>query len=256
MRRFPIIAFLLLCSCTVKENRSVCPCDLLVRPAKALLSDGSVVVSVVQDGAVVKQEMLSREEFEAGECKITVSRKPAVVTVFSGITSMNLLRGRTLDIGYEQECDELFSSSSNAELSGDSFEYPVSLHKNFARLYLTVLNPVPGSQMSVSGTVAGYDLLDAAPREGDFIRAAGEPEVAQGCCIRLPRQLDNSLSLNVVFEGETIRRVPLGSLIAASGYSFADEDLKDITMTVDIEKSYAKVSVADWSNEEIPLIDF
>lgn len=256
MRRIPIIAFLLLCSCSVKENRSVCPCDLLVKPAQALLSDGWVVVSVVQDGVVVKQEMLSREEFESGECKITVSRKPSTVTVFTGITSMNLLRGRTLDISYSKECDELFSSSDNAELHGDSFEYPVSLHKNFARLYLTVLNPVPGSEMSINGTVAGYDLMDAAPCQGDFIWISGEKDAAQGCCIRLPRQLDNSLSLKMDFEGETIRILPLGALIAASGYSFADEDLKDITMTVDMEKSYAKVGVADWNEVEIPLIDY
>ena len=59
------ITVLLLCSCTVKENRSFCPCELLVYSEEPLKTDGSVLVSVIQDGEVVKQGMMSRDDFES-----------------------------------------------------------------------------------------------------------------------------------------------------------------------------------------------
>ena len=255
MRRILCLVVILLpCSCTVKENRSDCPCDLLVLPAEKLESEGSVVVSLVQDGAVVGQEMLGREDFEAGKCLMTVNRRPTTVTVFSGITSMSLQGGRKLSIRSAQQCDELFTSTSDAKPSGDSFECQVCLHKNFARLFLTVLNLRNGMDMRITGTVSGYDILDTEPCEGDFNIPAERGDAARGCCIRLPRQTDESLALEVSVRGVTVKTVPLGSIIAATGYSFKDEDLMDIVMTVDLEKSYASVTVGDWDSITIPLI--
>ena len=257
MRRILCLTVLaLLLSCSVKENRSHCPCDLLVRPGEKLESEGSVVVSIVQDGLVVGQEMLSREEFEAGKCVMTVDRVPATVTVFSGITTMSLQKGVQLGIRTEQQCDELFSCSISADLNAESYECPVSLHKNFARLYLTVLNLRNGMDLCVSGTVGGYNLLDAAPCEGDFIIPTENSDAARGCCIRLPRQLDDSLALEITMEGELVRSVPLGALIASTGYSYSDEDLMDIAMTVDLDKSYASLSVEGWEKVTIPFIEF
>ena len=251
-----MVALLLPCACTVKENRSGCPCDLLIRPTEKLKTEGSVVVSLVQDGTVVKQEMLSREDFESGNCMITVSRKPTMITVFTGITSMNLLKGRKLDIKTENQCDELFSSSTSTDLTGESMEYRVSLHKNFARLLLTVYNLKEGMTLGISGKVSGYDLLDAAPYEGTFNCLPEGDKGSMDYCIRLPRQLDDDLSLNVVAGGEKVRSIALGALIASSGYSFKDEDLKDISMTVDLEKSYASLIIEGWDQETIPLIEY
>ena len=247
---------LLPCSCTVKENRSDCPCDILILPAEKLESRGNVVVSLVQDGIVVGQEMLEGEEFEAGKCIMTVSRKPTTVTVFSGITSMSLQGGRKLHVRTEQQCDELFSCSSDTHLTGDSHECPIYLHKNFARLYLTVLNLRNNQELCLNGTVCGYDLLDAAPCEGDFNILPESGDAAHGCCIRLPRQTDESLVMNVMSSGTVVKTVPLAALISATGYSFEDEDLMDIVMTVDLEKSYAAVSVEGWDTITIPLIQY
>ena len=253
MRCRCLIALLLLCACSVKENRSVCPCELTVRPQEPLPSDGSVLVSVVQDGLVVKQGMLSKEEFESGCCKLSVSRKPTYVTVFAGITSMNPLQGRRLDISNEHQCDEVYSCNSFAELDGDSYEHLVSLHKNFARLKLTVLNVPEDVKMRICGTVRGYDLLDAAPYEGLFACNPEDGENASTARLRLPRQLDEGLSLEIQGSADTLKNIPLGHLISLTGYSFNDEDLLDIAMAVDLDKSLAILNVADWEEKRYPL---
>ena len=58
------IALLLPWACSVKEDRSGCPCELVVRCEEPLKTEGSVLVSVIQNNMVVKQGMMSREDFE------------------------------------------------------------------------------------------------------------------------------------------------------------------------------------------------
>lgn len=239
-------AALSLGSCSVKENRSACPCELIVRPEEALKTDGNVLVSVVQDGEVVKQGMLSGEDFESGKCRMLVKRRPSVVTVFTGITSMSPLPGEKLDIRYDNECDEVYSCSQQKELDGDICDCPLSLHKNFARLNLTILNLPENSGLCVSGTVRGYDLMYAAPYEGVFNCYPVLAEGTNDCCIRLPRQVDDKLTLSIVNEGEVLRTVLMGRMIVATGYSFEDEDLLDIYMTLDMEKAQALLGLEDW----------
>ena len=247
---------LLLCACSVKEDRGLCPCELHVAGSEPLRTDGGVLVSVIQDGAVVKQGMLGKEDFDGGKCVLTVPRKPSVVTVFSGITDMSTADGKRLDILSGYECDELYSCSAFAELDGDEAECIVTPHKNFARLDLTVIGLPEIALMHIGGKVHGYDLLDLAPCEGTFGCGPREGGSRVHWFLRLPRQVDDSLDLEVLVGGDEVRRVPLGAIIAAGGYRYDDEDLLDITVTVDLSKSEAIVHLSDWEDGESSTIEY
>lgn len=246
----------MLCSCTVKENRSVCPCELLVRSEFPLKTDGSVLVSVIQDGTVVRQGMMSREDFERDACTLTVPRRPSTVTVFSGITAMSAMEGKSLGIRRSYQCDEVYSTSCFAPLEADSYDCLVTLHKSYARLFLTVLALPEGARMRVSGTVDGYDLVSLEPSRGDFDCSPEPSGAPSDFLVRLPRQKDEGLCLNVIYPDGKMRSISLGAMISESGYSFDDPDLLDISLTVDLSKSYAFVHVFDWENEYYKQIDF
>lgn len=257
MRKFfCFIAALLPLACSVKEDRSVCPCELVVRSEDVLKTEGSVLVSVVQEGSVVKQGMLSREDFEAGRCSMTVPRKPSLVTVFSGITDMNAKDGRLLDIMYENQCDEVYSCGEYATLSGERYECLVAPHKNFVRLFLTVIGMPEGAEASVTGPVCGYDLTDQSPVPGVFSCSPIVDETCPEYCIRLPRQIDDALSLNIFQPGKPAMMVEIGRMIAGSGYRYDDLDLLDIALTVDLSSSRALITVADWETENYELINY
>lgn len=250
------IAILLTYACSVKEDRSACPCELVVRSEEALKTEGSVLVSVVQDNAVVKQGMMSREDFEAGLCRMTVPRKPSTVTVFSGIKDMNALEGRWLDIMFEHECDELYSCMEFAQLAGESYDCVVTTHKNFVRLFITIIGMPPDASASVRGTVRGYDLKDHTPFHGNFscpVPAAGQGDES---CVRLPRQTDAGLMLDILQPGKPARQIPIGDMISESGYSYDDPDLLDIAITVDLSKSNVAVTVSDWTIEGYKMIEY
>jgi len=251
---FPLL--LLLSACSVKEDRGLCPCELRVAGSEPLRTEGGVLVSVIQDGTVVKQGMLGREEFDGGKCVLTVPRKPSVVTVFSGITDMNTAGGRQLDIISGYECDELYSCSTFASLTGDEAECVVTPHKNFARLDLAVTGLPDAALMRIVGKVHGYDLLSLDPCEGSFGCGPRDGGSRTHWYLRLPRQLDDSLELEVLFGDSAVRKVPLGAIIAAGGYRYDDEDLLDISVTVDLSKSEALVHLSDWEEGEYSTIEY
>ena len=256
-----ILRFLLLllplCSCSVKEDRGLCPCELTVRSSELLKTEGNVLVSVIQDGSVVKQGMMSREDFESGNCVLTVPRRPSVVTVFTGITDMNTVSGRRLDILSDHECDELYSCSGLAELSTDTADCVVTPHKNYARLHLTVLGMPANADLRVTGPVKGYDLVSLAPCEGLFLCGPRPDGTAYSWLLRLPRQVDDGLMLEILDpQGDTVGKIGLGQLIAASGYSFEDEDLLDISVTVYLAQSFALVHISGWESDSEFSIDY
>ena len=250
------IATLALCSCSVKENRTGCPCELLIRPEAPLKTEGNVLVSVVQDGVVVKQGMLDKEDFEGGKCLLTVPRRPSTVTVFSGIKEMNALNGRKLDITYDNQCDELYTCSGKALPDADTYEYVAGMHKNYVRIHLRILGMPEYGSIAIRGGVRGYDLVDAFPYEGIFNYIPEPVDASWTYNVKIPRQLGDCLKMNVVLRGKIVRTVPLGQLIASLGYSYDEDDLLDISMTIDLDKSYAFMAVDDWGEAFSSQIDF
>lgn len=247
---------LALCACSIKENRRVCPCELTVRSSSELRTDGNVLVSVVQEGTVVKQGMMSREDFEAGTFVLNIPRKPTEVTVFTGITDMNTVAGRRLDIRADHQCDEVYSVSASIEPDTDSYECIVNPHKNYARLDLCIIGMMDDASMRVRGSVQGYDLMSLDPCEGLFSCDPDKGNSVGTWRLRLPRQIDDSLVLELDPASESMFTIGLGKMIDASGYSFADEDLLDIAVTVDLTKSSALVKVADWDSSEMSILEY
>lgn len=239
---------LALCACSVKEDRSTCPCELYVRSDEPIKTEGTVLVSVIQDGSVVKQGMLSRQDFDSGACVLTVPRKPSRVTVFTGITGMSAAGGRFLGIPASHQCDEVYSCLEPVLPEGEEYVCTVVPHKNFARLDLEVIGLPEGGGLRVTGKVQGYDLASLDPCEGPFDCV---PEQGSGHWrLRLPRQKDESLMLEVTAGSTPVGVVPLGDLIARSGYSFAEEDLPDMSVTVDLTRKDAFIVIAGWERGE------
>lgn len=250
------IAIPLIWACSVKEDRSVCPCELTVSCGDSLKTEGSVLVSVIQDNAVVKQGMMSREDFEARQCRLTVPRKPSTVTVFTGITDMNTTGGRWLDILVNNECDEVYSCSENAFPSSETCSCEVTPHKNFIRMFLTILGMPEGAGLTVTGPVQGYDLIDQAPVKGKFSCTPIQSGETAEYCVRLPRQVDDGLMLIIALPGKKEKQIAIGKTISDSGYRFDATDLQDISITIDLSKSSVFVNVADWTIEGYITIEY
>jgi hypothetical protein len=71
------------------------------------------------------------------------------------------------------------------------------------------------------------------------------------CRLTLPRQTDESLVLEVHDETGTLKTFALGEYVAASGYDWHEENLRDMTVSLDYALTRVAISVAGWREEYV-----
>ena len=180
-----------------------------------------------------------------------------------GVSAVNLAR---LQVPVGEQMDSLYGFFRMFYTRCESVLCNVELHKEFCNISFTLGDKgyVSPYDIEVWGNVAGVSAWDLMPLEGDF-RYAPVPE--DGVYrVRVPRQVDNSLELVMLeisrqarnnngempgqagYNGEmaVVDRLPLGEYIARCGYDWAEEDLADVSVALDLERQQVMISVSDW----------
>ena len=276
---------LLLSSCSVKEDRSGCPCwmtvempDLVGQDGEKVGQDGRSPVGAWDDGTIVLRLRGNSDEDEVdysyqvtesvrvdaevleyevprGSVGVSVIEMPDRVG-YDGIVGYD---GDEIRIPVGEQMDSLYGYFRMFYTRCESVLCDVELHKEFCTVSFTLGDEgyVSPYDLEVWGNVAGVSAWDLMPLEGDF-RFAPSPE--DGVYrVRVPRQLDASLELvmlempdQVGHDGRAdnervvVDRLPLGEYIARSGYDWAAEDLADVHIALDMEKQQVMITVSDW----------
>ena len=262
---------LLLSSCSVKEDRSGCPCWMTVEMPDMVGHDGGqvdnddcVVLRLrgnsdedevdysyqVTESVRVDAEVLEYE-VPRGSVGVSVIEMPDRVG-YDGIVGHD---GDEVRIPVGEQMDSLYGYFRMFYTRCESVLCDVELHKEFCTVSFTLGDEgyVSPYDLEVWGNVAGVSAWDLMPLEGDF-RFAPSPE--DGVYrVRVPRQLDASLELVMLempdqagHDGEraVVDRLPLGEYIARSGYDWTAEDLADVHIALDMEKQQVMITVSDW----------
>ena len=245
----PAAAFLIVLaasSCSVKEDMSGCDAfvelDLSKVPYTYLCEEDYDVLQVNAFSLDKFDNLSLMTEDRVSEAVLRVPRGKAEVSAFCGAedyyspeTGMIIPEGRA--------SPELYLYHSSLELDGERVRDVVVLRKSFCRLRVHFKNSQDFG-LSVEGNVDGYDLR-WRPHEGRFTcamkrKADGVYEIV------LPRQKDNTLSLNVIEGRKVIKGFALGKVMAESGYDWDAVELEDIELTVDYAASTAVVNTSLW----------
>ena len=64
------------------------------------------------------------------------------------------------------------------------------------------------------------------------------------CCV--PRQMDDSMMLEIRDDPDVLRSFAVGEFIAESGYDWSRPDLEDIEMEIDYSRTGVTFNVSDW----------
>ena len=245
-RLLPILASLLLLpSCSVKENRTACPCALTLELTG--LPVRPVVLGVSGEGysctEVVHADTVLVLPVPKGE--LAVSAVGGALAEGDG--SVRIPPG--------EEAPPLYLFYADVSTDAEQVVLPVTLHKQYCALELVFKGPKgygPPFEVAVEGAYGGWEA-DGSPAPGPFSRRLLPPSDGHAT-LRLPRQGDDSLLMHIVFSDQIIRTFALGSYIAASGYDWTVPDLEDLTLHVDISLTSVTVSTDLWSKtEEIEL---
>ena len=279
-----MVGMLFLSSCSIKEDRDVCPCWMTVKmPGQAghdgekVGQDGRSPVGAGDDGCVVLRLRGNSDEdavdyeyrvteavrVDVGALEYEVPRGSVGV---SAVALGNEIPGRAgydgLKAGYDgksagydgdeirvpvgEQMDSLYGFFKMYHTRCESVLCDVELHKEFCTVSFTLGEEGYSSpyRIEVWGNVAGVSAWDLMPVQGEFRYA---PMQKNGVYqVRVPRQEDNSLELVMVEDSEIVDRLPLGEYIARSGYDWTAEDLADVNVALDLEMQQVMITVSGW----------
>ena len=214
-----IIGLLLLFSCSVKENRTLCPCALSIE-----LHDlpGPVSVQVVAGD--------HRATYKARQDTVMLIQAPKGKIRLMAVCGARLEPEDNLEIPYGFECPPVYLYSDLVNTLCDSTRVSVQLNKHFCTLSLDFDGPTGWGEpfwAQIRGNVSGLDR-EGQPREGDFTC-----RLDAGMTVRLPRQSpDEELWLDISMPDQVVRSFALGTYMLEAGYDWTAPDLDDLPLQI------------------------
>ena len=243
----------LFAACTVKEDRTECPCfltlDLGGVESVALMGEGldSLAVAIGgEDGFFVKDVFRLGDNVQEYGAAVPKSRVDVLVACGSG---RFLSDRRGIHIPEGNDCPVLYMSGESFVADAAEMRRTVALHRNFSKLTVSMKTSFGAKarpfRILLEGNVSGY-LMDGTPEEGSF-HSFSSPSSGGLCHMRIPRQTDGSLMLEVDFlDSGEVRTFPVGEYIIESGYDWKAPDLEDIEVEMDFSRSSLTFTISKW----------
>lgn len=273
-----VAAAVLLMSCSIKENRSGCPCLLRFEfPSEdGQVAEGRAILSVLDDGGFSYSDTLDLAEID-GAYELRVPRTGVRVNLWSE-EAAGFVGDEGLVIPFGDDCPYVRMFSSFVDTDCETCTETVRLSKNYCRL--TVMMDESDVEwpfeLNVCGNIDGYGI-DGAPRTGEFnhylVPAEASPAADMGGVLlsetedfgegaelvrelSLPRQTDSSLRLSVMENFTALKTFALGNYISQCGYDWTAADLQDIVVRIDYACTKISIAVGAWENSYDVDIEF
>lgn len=235
-------------ACSVKEDRGCCPCRIVFDLSGIGDAADSVCLSLVSADGFLLNSCLPASG-ESSSYSVDVRKGLYFSNVFCGDEGLfSEVDGLVIPEG--NQCPAVYMFSERIEAYGECCSSRPVLAKNYclARILLVCDDASElAFSLRIRGNVNGYGLT-GEPSDGDF---SFTPEIGLDACaeVRLPRQKDASLMLDVIDEDKVLRTFSLGSIIIESGYDWSARELDDIELTVDYSKTDVTFIVNGWEKE-------
>lgn len=240
-----VLSFILLSGCSVKENREVCPCQLMLDFSEVdTVAVKSIDFYVRENDEMILNDIVGKDEFSE-DYLAYVPRTGLDFCAWSG-------RGDALTdalvIPYGEDCPPVYIHASVIDAYCESVSETVIMRKNYCRMILNVkMEEHSRLQLAVIGSVDGY-RSDGTPSLGKFRVDFNSDDDGTFCC-NLPRQVDDSLVMELDVGDKVVKKFPLGLFIQESGYDWNAPDLEDITIDMDIAVTHLSVVIQGWEKE-------
>lgn len=248
-----LMVSVLLVSCSVKEDRTGCPCFMILDfggiETADLMDRGfkNMDVHVCAAGEAFADETFMLKN-GVKEFFIAVPKTGVDVAVYCADGGRySVLDGFTVDSG--SPFPRVYMSAESVDTGSDVIRRAITLHKNWCGLKLCLKSSDNGIRtpfkVRLIGNVDGY-CPSGRPHEGHFDYTS-DVSMRSECVVNIPRQVDESLWMQVIYgESGDIRSFPIGEFIAASGYDWKAPDLDDVSVEMDFTKTGLAFSISGW----------
>ena len=221
-----IAGLVALCSCSVKEDRSDCPCWITV------MAKESTSLSAWYGS----QRIL--DNHSGGLVDHTVPR--GIVDIVASEGNFTVPEG--------QQMSELFAQLQHLDTDGEFASTGIELKKQFATVSLDFKDEADGRtgyDILIEGNYIGADNRTLAPIEGIF-RCVPDEAKERGYTFRVPRQKDDSLRAVLTYNGNEVDSIPIGVLIRKAGFDWTRESLGDVSILADLPAHTFTITIMEW----------
>ncbi len=239
-----LISVIILAGCSIKEDRSDCPCTVLIdfSGLDPVESPSVGLAAFTEDRAVLEDTVFAEEYQELYSFRIR--RVSSLLNIFSGWTEkIPPEDGFVVEEG--EQFPPLYLQTVVPDTDSESVSVKADVHKAYCTVTINVKSAGKYSySLSVRGDCTGYT------REGSTVSGAFlcslSPDDEGLCSVRIPRQYDSSLTLCVLEDQNTLREFAIGEYIVQSGYDWQSEDLEDIEIEIDYARTEVSFKVNEW----------
>ena len=246
-----LCALLLTASCTVKEDRVECPCEFTLDLSECDIKDDVLTFSIWDGSKKVVSDYYYADDM-GKRYTFKLERKVFRGSAFTGDVN-SLHDGRNLLVKYGLQADSLYAWAQDIDATGETSNEIVLLHKQFATVtfdlseYDNAGNPL---LVCLTGNYGGTDILTSGPVRNDFLYEF-ETDGSRFYPVRLTRQGDNSLTMELFSGDVSIAKINIAAILASEGYDWSAADLADITVAVTAKDAEITVELGPWDNVDI-----
>lgn len=239
---------LTLASCTVIEDRSVCPCWLKVSYQESQGVGNDIRYFIWNEEGPVTD---GREDITTGPHMYAVPRGIIGYAGSFGVPEENVRNGMYI-IPDGTETAEIYAfKDETIEMSEDFVETSVKPLKQHCNILVRFLEDISTRYQDMSCEITssscGMDLRTLQVVDGDF-RLLRYPSRDGQFFFRLSRQAGDDLVLTVHENGFRLNVYHLSRIMEINGYDWTDESLRDATITLSLLSQEASVELGDWED--------
>ncbi len=244
-------------SCSVKEDRSECACLLVLDMSPCTNAPDNIRIDLKTLDERIEQNFIPGQDKPFYEYPVT--KGECALTAFLCPRELSYGTDRIL-IDPGENCPELYASRSVFEVSGETAEHKVVLHKQFASVILNIEDSGLSRQdcdITVIGGINRISLVDFKPLERQ-LRHNVPVSAQEKLTFRLPRQNERCsgiLVLEISRQGGSPRVFELGKYLSEAGYDWGKEDLEDIVVDIKESEIVIEISSSDWIIQSAEIVE-
>lgn len=244
-------------SCSIKEDRTDCPCWLTVNLENTSLehpdmTHKDVTIAMWSPDLIRRERVTVADYGEERPYERSVPKGLVSLSAYAGRTKM-VTQARKLIVSKGSQCDSIYAYSNLVDCTEEYASDDAVLHKEFATLLITMAcNPDEQNSFGirVRGNVNGFDTVDMSPLPGDFeFMSFGDGDLNNRFAVRVPRQQDSSLKLDVLGWEGVENTIDIGRYIEECGYSWDAPDLDDIRIDIEHASIIGQLQILPWEEE-------
>lgn len=259
MRNFTFISILLsliLASCSIKEDRTLCDCWLTVDascmdPIKTRRPMDGLTMLFDNDNGYSMRDEISYEELDSTDMVLyRLPRRLTEIVAVSGDDSVNVAGSSYCPMQHHKTYPRIFSWHEKTDLNLEEKTIVPKPNKHHCVVHVTVA-PEMGAEdgdlvVKVSGQVIGMDLWTNRPINGDFFETL--PVGTDGMVdIVIPRQYDqHEVTMSIYREAKPVIHVNLSRLMLEEGYDWSKADLDDVSYFIENFYIEGLVKILPW----------